>query len=103
VKKDNDIIKCAFCNWTTKRWRRNKKGKLISGMKSLQHHAETAHHDKYEDIMQGLEASPKFNCPDCGKLLETNDEVLYGVCDQCDPIKRAGFERDMKDGLICPT
>lgn len=49
----SDIVKCAFCDWKTKRWVTNKKGKKSHGMERLLNHVEFRHFNEYVKIKEG--------------------------------------------------
>jgi len=50
--KENNAIKCAFCDWKTTRWTTNKNGKRKNGMAKLLNHVEFRHFNEYIKIKE---------------------------------------------------
>ena len=48
------FLKCRFCGWSCLKWKRNKKGKLIStpetAFQKLKHHIEFRHPEELEKV-----------------------------------------------------
>ena len=51
----SDYIQCAFCDWKTKRFYTNKKGKKRSGFPLLARHVYWEHPAKFEEIEEWLQ------------------------------------------------
>lgn len=52
--KEN-LLRCRLCDWSTLRWRTNKKGEKINGYHLLQEHFFVSHPKEYEQIRNKLE------------------------------------------------
>lgn len=51
----SDHLKCKLCNFTVKKFWKNKKGELRSGQKLLKAHFEIEHMDEYLAIQDRLD------------------------------------------------
>jgi len=52
---DSNILKCKFCNFTTKKWY-TKKGKRKSGQSLLLRHVQLHHKEEFEEIQRLLDS-----------------------------------------------
>jgi hypothetical protein len=50
-----DYMKCAYCEWKTKRWTSDRQGKNKYGGSRLLRHVETIHPDEYMKMFEKLD------------------------------------------------
>lgn len=54
--KANDYMKCAFCDWKTRRWTTDRRGKRKNGGGRLLDHVQSMHPDEYVRIKRVVDA-----------------------------------------------
>jgi len=58
---DKNMIKCAFCNWTHKKYYRTKGSKMANTLEKLESHVRLEHPDEWDKIYKSRKASQEVD------------------------------------------